>query len=282
MYNKGDQINTCLIALNSNLLIMIPVIMNARFFLSLSRITLPVATVLIMMIWAIPANAQQSIKAKKGSTQAVAIITRYDVKNFYQKQFSATLHNYVVFANKYQSNIMAELYIEQDSLSVFWVIERWASDNDYKKIHHVLSFKNIAALAKTALIKPASAISVVDIEPLPAKDWRKAPANGDEPLTVMLFVDAKPGTQDKFKDVYHVAMPQFRSERGVINYQLSQFKNDKTRFVTYEKFRNEDAFQYHLNFPPIQPVIDYLNTSIRKQPFQLGLHKLKIYRPPSY
>lgn len=90
----------------------------------------------------------------------------------------------------------------------------------------------------------------------------------------MLFVDAKPGTEKRFQQVYHAAMPQFRGEPGVINYQLSQLADDSTRFVTYEKFRSEEAFQYHLNFPPIQPVIDYLNTSIRQQPFQKGLHRL--------
>jgi quinol monooxygenase YgiN len=74
-------------------------------------------------------------------------------------------------------------------------------------------------------------------------------------------------------------MPQFRSEPGVINYQLSQLQEDSTRFVTYEKFRSEDAFQYHLNFPPIQPVIDYLNSSIKKQPFQTGLHRLIEFAP---
>ena len=101
----------------------------------------------------------------------------------------------------------------------------------------------------------------------------------DKPLTIMLFVDAKTGTADNFKTVYHTAMPQFRGEPGVINYQLSQLDEDSTQFVTYEKFRNEDAFQYHLNFPPIQPVIDYLNTSIKKQPFQTGLHRLKRFAP---
>ena len=90
----------------------------------------------------------------------------------------------------------------------------------------------------------------------------------------MLFVDSKVGTEANFKAVYHRAMPQFRSEPGVINYQLSQLEEDSSQFVTYEKFRNEDAFQYHLKFPPIQPVIDYLNTSIKKQPFQTGLHRL--------
>ena len=94
------------------------------------------------------------------------------------------------------------------------------------------------------------------------------------PIVIMLFVDSKKGTEDDFTKLYDTAMPKFRSEPGVITYGLSQFEDDRTQFVTYEKFRNEDAFKYHLNFPPIQPVLDYLNTSIKRQPFQTGLHRL--------
>ncbi len=63
----------------------------------------------------------------------------------------------------------------------------------------------------------------------------------------MLFVDAKAGTEANFKDVYHTAMPKFRSEPGVITYQLSQLEEDATQFVTFEKFRSNEAFQFHLN-----------------------------------
>jgi len=95
----------------------------------------------------------------------------------------------------------------------------------------------------------------------------------------MLFVDSKEGTQAEFKQTYHVAMPQFRSEPGVVTYQLSQVAGDDTKFVTFEKFRSPASFQYHLNFPPIQPVIDYLQTSIKQQPFQRGLHTLIEFAP---
>jgi quinol monooxygenase YgiN len=125
-------------------------------------------------------------------------------------------------------------------------------------------------------------IYVRDLEPLTKQQWSSVAGKQDQPLTIMLFVDAKPGTENNFKEVYHTAMPKFRSEPGVINYQLSQLEEDSTQFVTYEKFKNEDAFKYHLNFPPIQPVIDYLNTSIKKQPFQTGLHRLIEFAPATH
>jgi len=229
----------------------------------------------LMMIWlglnSLPAAAKEP---GKNNRETVVVLTKYDVKDGYREQFREALKNYVAQALTNQGNIMAEAYSGQEQPLVFWVIERWNSKSDFEKTGKMKPFKTIASLAENALSKPAQKIYLKDLEPLSKKQWRTDAGPSDKPLTIMLFVDAKPGTAHRFMKVYHEAMPRFRSEPGVINYQLSQLEEDSTRFVTYEKFRNEDAFQYHLNFPPIKPVIDYLNTSIRKQPFQAGLHRL--------
>src|SRR5262249_19175139 len=142
-----------------------------------------------------------------------------------------------------------------------------------------LQSKAIASLKGEALRTNAEVYHVTDLELISTKQWRRAARAGDHPLTMMLFVDSKEGTQEEFKATDHVAMPQFRSEPGVVSYQLSRVQGEDTMFVTYEKFRSQDAFQYHLNFPPIKPVLDYLHTSIKKQPFQTGLHTLVEFAP---
>jgi quinol monooxygenase YgiN len=114
---------------------------------------------------------------------------------------------------------------------------------------------------------------------LPKTAYRKTPKSSDQPFTVMLFVDAKKGTQHEFTQLYHEAMPQFRSEPGVVTYQLSQVKADDTKFITYEKFRSDAAFQDHLKLPAVEPVIGYLRTSIKQPPFEKGLHKLIEFAP---
>lgn len=219
------------------------------------------------------------VSAKAPNPETVVVLTKYDVKESYREQFQEALKNYVTQALVNQNNIMAEAYAEQEHPLVFWVIERWNGKSDFEKIRETKAFKTIAALAKSALSKPAQKIHLRDLEPLSKKQWRTVARASDKPLTIMLFVDAKRGTEKRFMEVYHEAMPRFRSEPGVINYQLSQLEEDSTQFVTYEKFRNEAAFQYHLNFPPIQPVIDYLHTSIKKQPFETGIHRLIAFAP---
>ncbi|WP_346317769.1 antibiotic biosynthesis monooxygenase family protein [Chitinophaga sp. YIM B06452] len=201
-----------------------------------------------------------------------AVLTRFEVKSGYEKTLRKTLQEYVKQAVARENNIMAEAYHEQEKPSVLWIIERWDSKSALQEMREGATggFKKIEGM----LAQPARTIYISDLEPLSKNEWRRPPEKEDEPITIMLFVDSKPGTEGTFRQVYHAAMPQFRSEPGVINYQLSQLEEDSTQFVTYEKFRSEDAFQYHLNFPPIKPVIDYLNTSIKSQPFQKGLHRL--------
>lgn len=212
------------------------------------------------------------------SSDEVAVLTRFDVKQGRISKYKKLIYKYVRQAIKRDGNIMAEAFYEQDSVSVLWIIERWSSRVAFERSRADKKFGLLQGLSSKESVQSLS-IYVKDLEPISKEQWRVLPGKADQPITIMLFVDSKPGTEKTFQTVYHIAMPQFRSEPGVINYQLSQLNTDSTRFVTYEKFRNEDAFQYHLKFPPIQPVIDYLNTSIKEQPFQKGLHRLIEFAP---
>ncbi|SEP40142.1 Quinol monooxygenase YgiN [Niastella yeongjuensis] len=227
-----------------------------------------------MLLGGIYVNAQ-----KTNRMEEVVVLTRYDVKNEHGKEFHELLSKYVKQAVSNKANIMAEAYYEIEDPAVMWLIERWSNQPVLEKMRSGEIFKQIGIFAERKLAQPVKTINVKDLEPLSKEAWRREPMKEDTPITIMLFVDSKAGTEGRFKEVYHTAMPQFRSEPGVINYQLSQLEEDSTQFVTYEKFRNEDAFRYHLNFPPIQPVIDYLNSSIKKQPFQAGLHRLIRFAP---
>lgn len=216
---------------------------------------------------------------KAQHSETVGKLTKFEVKAEYLDEFKDALSSYVKTSILKEGNIMSEAYFEKEKPSILWLIERWKNVKESEKFNSDSQAKKISSLAKKALTQPIKIIKVKDLEPLSKEEWRKVSKKEDDQLTIMLFVDAKQGTQQNFKDVYHVAMPQFRSEPGVVTYQLSEFENDPTQFVTYEKFRGDDAFQYHLKFPPIQPVIDYLNTSIKKQPFQDGIHNLIEFAP---
>lgn len=205
---------------------------------------------------------------------AVARLSRYELKPGYLAPFRKTLSDYVTLALTRESNIMAEAHYEQEDTTVLWLIERWNSREDMEQLS-----KTAISLDEAALAKPARIYMVTDLEPLTQQQWRRTTKTEDQQLTIMLFVDTKEGSQQHFKTIYHQAMPQFRSEPGVVTYQLSEIEGDNTLFVTYEKFRSKDAFSYHLNFPPIRPVVQFLETSIKNPPFQQGLHNLIEFAP---
>ena len=206
-------------------------------------------------------------------------LTQYHVKPSFREKFRQALSSYISSSLKAAGNIMAEAYYEETAPSILWLIERWSDRSFLDKNDGSPAAKNIMALTKDGLESPADVFFVQDLEPLPKAAYRKMPRAGDHPLTIMLFVDAKEGTEDNFKSLYHTAMPAFRNEPGVIAYQLSQVSADKTKFITYEKFRSQEAFQAHLKIPAVEPVIQYLRTSIKAPPFEKGLHRLVGFAP---
>ncbi|RYF93830.1 MAG: hypothetical protein EOO00_05895, partial [Chitinophagaceae bacterium] len=175
--------------------------------------------------------------------QHIARLTRYEVKPASQEDFRKAMSAHVVSSLKNPSNILSEAYHEEADTSVLWLIERWSSREALDRSDKERLYKSIDALAANALKQPVKKIFVKDLEPLSKQQWRTVAGKEDQPITIMLFVDAKPGTEPVFKKIYHTAMPAFRSEPGVINYQLSQLEEDSTQFVTYEKFRSEKGFQ---------------------------------------
>lgn len=212
-------------------------------------------------------------QSKRPSLVSVRL-TKYHVKPSFREKFWKALSKYVFSSLKASGNIMAEVYHEQEDSSLLWVVERWSGRSFLDKNDASPAAKHIAALTKDGLESPANIFLAQDLEPLPKAAYRKLPRASDHPLTIMLFVDAKEGTEDNFKTLYHAAMPAFRNEPGVVTYQLSQVSADKTKFITYEKFRSPEAFQDHLKVPAVEPVVRYLRTSIKEPPFEKGLHRL--------
>lgn len=210
------------------------------------------------------------------ATMAVKM-TQFEINASDEAKFRKALADYVNAAISHEANIMAEAHSEKDRPTLLWLIERWNSASDLETFQKSASAKALKTLVKSA--KATKFYDMKDVEPLTKKQWRAEAEKADQPMVILLFVDGKKGTEQDFKDKYKVAMPQFRSEPGVIAYGLSEMKSDATQFVTYEKFRGPGAFDYHLNFPPVKPILNYLETSIENPPFQNGLHTLVEFAP---
>lgn len=253
--------------------------MKTTTYKSITKKGFTIATAILLFMSG-NAKAQNSIKIKtKVLTEAISKMTMYEVKPEQVTLFRETLKVYVKHSITSKDNIMTEAFYEQNKPNTLWLIERWNDKTQLERFSETSESKSLEVLSKKALIKPSKIYYVKDLEPLTKEQWRKSSKKEDDQLVIILFVDVKKGTEKEFKDLYHITMPQFRSEPGVVTYQLSEIDGDETQFVTYEKFRSNDAFQYHLHFPPIKPVIEYLETKIKTAPFQNGLHNLIEFAP---
>ncbi|MBJ6110342.1 antibiotic biosynthesis monooxygenase [Hymenobacter sp. BT523] len=224
-------------------------------------------------------SSPQAAAPPSASTAPVARLTSYHVKPAQQDAFRQALSEYVAGALQSTGNIMAEAYAERDKAGVLWLVERWETQTHLEAHQKSSPAAAISRLAAEALEAPAETLAVQDLEPLAKEAWQRAPNPDDQPMTVMLFVDAKPGTGAEFKKRYHAAMPQIRGEAGVVTYQLTQIEGAADKFITYEKFRSEQALQDHLKFPFLAPILDFLHSSITNPPFEQGLHKLTELAP---
>lgn len=231
-----------------------------------------------------PFSAPVEVKPGKWDTPRTASsvivkVTRYPLSSGHGNELNKALDDYVTAALAQKDNLMAEAYLDRENPDILWLIERWNDQSSYDSFLKTGSSKSLASLIPQLTKGPTETKTYQDLEPQSRQAWRKQPDPEDQPFTVMLFVDAMTGTQDEFIRRYHVAMPKFRGEKGVVTYGLSQNIEDPTKFITYEKFRGEEGFQYHLKFEPVKPVLDFLDHSIKSPPFQKGIHNLILFSP---
>ena len=204
--------------------------------------------------------------------EPATVLTQYHVKASYQDKFREVLSEYTLSSLREAGNIMAEAYYERGDVCVMWIIERWSSHTFYKKNKKSTAAKAVGALIKIGMAGPVETFFLQELELFSKEISPNA-------LTIMLFVDVKAGTENQFKSINHDIMSALPDDPGVLLYQVNQIANHKTRFVVYNKFRNWDTFQYHLKEPALEPVMKFLQTSIKEPPFEKGYHHLIPFAP---
>lgn len=207
------------------------------------------------------------------------VLTQYHVKVAYRDNFLKALSMYTFSSIGAAGNITAAAYYEKGDTCTMWIIERWSNRTFYKKNKRTAAAKVVSALTKIGLASPVETIFIRDMEFLSKEGALNTSRTHHEPITVMLFVDVKEDTENHFKSINDVLLSAFLNEPGMLTFQLSQLSYHKTRFVVYKKFRDWDAFRYHLKDPALEPVIKFLQTSIKEPPLEKGYHRLIQFAP---
>ena len=68
-------------------------------------------------------------------------------------------------------------------------------------------------------------------------------------LTVTGFMTIQPGTEQSLLPQIDALVAKTRAEPGCINYDFLQHRTEPHRFVFYENFKDQEAFDYHFAQP---------------------------------
>lgn len=73
--------------------------------------------------------------------------------------------------------------------------------------------------------------------------------------TVIVTLDAKPGMEDAARQSLLDLVPPTRQEAGCIDYHLHECNGQPGRFVLYENWASEAAWEEHMQMPYLQDAL---------------------------
>ncbi|MCF6405209.1 antibiotic biosynthesis monooxygenase [Chitinophaga filiformis] len=216
----------------------------------------------------------------RGSDRAVVIVlTKYHAKTAYQHEFLEGLSAYVFSSLEATGNIMSEAFYEKGDFCIMWVMERWGNYDFYKKNRRSSEAGVVRHLAKTGLITAVETVFLKDLLLFSLARSRNPLKENDRQITVMLFIEVKSGAKNYFRSIKQAIISVFRDKPGMLHFQLSRVRCFRRRFIVCKKFRDWDAFQYHLKDPALQPVITFLQSAVKEPPYEKGYHHLIQFAP---
>lgn len=89
-------------------------------------------------------------------------------------------------------------------------------------------------------------------------------------LSVIAYVEAKPGKEEHVKNCLSSLVEPTRQEEGCFNYDLHQSTDNPALFVFYENWTCKAALDAHLETPHVKGFIDQADTLLAK-PIEITL-----------
>ncbi|MBM9616740.1 antibiotic biosynthesis monooxygenase [Desulfobulbus rhabdoformis] len=83
-------------------------------------------------------------------------------------------------------------------------------------------------------------------------------------LSVVAYVEAKPGMEEKVKSCLQALLEPTRQEEGCFNYDLHQSDDNPTLFVFYENWTSKAALEAHLETPHVRAFTDQADTLLAR------------------
>jgi len=94
----------------------------------------------------------------------------------------------------------------------------------------------------------------------------------NQPVTVVVHLKAKAGMEEKVKQELSKLLAPTRLERGSINYDMHQSKDDPSLFLFYENWESEEDLKIHFESSHIKSWLK-LADELLAEPLDLKLWK---------
>ncbi len=94
----------------------------------------------------------------------------------------------------------------------------------------------------------------------------------NQPVTVVVHLKAKAGMEERVKQELSKLLAPTRAEKGCINYDMHQSKDDPSLFLFYENWESETDLKIHFESPHIKTWLTLADVLLA-EPLDLKLWK---------
>jgi quinol monooxygenase YgiN len=88
----------------------------------------------------------------------------------------------------------------------------------------------------------------------------------DSNVLLVARFKAKSGKEEEVQNILESVVEPTRAEEGCLFYHLHRVKEDEGHFLFYECFRDEEAFQFHVETPYIKGFLDRQDELLAEPP----------------
>lgn len=76
-----------------------------------------------------------------------------------------------------------------------------------------------------------------------------------KPFTMAVRLSVQPGMEEKFEAAFATAVKPTRQEKGCLAYELSRDAKTPTQYLAYERWRDLEGLDAHLNAPHFKTLV---------------------------
>lgn len=197
------------------------------------------------------------------NTNFVTLLVTFNTKPEFTEQFKEALLHDVQNARKESGNVTMELYQHNEKQNVFYFFERWQSKEALDEHFEKPYTKTVFELSQKALTTPMEIEYLDDFSPLPKSEMKK-PLSSDNPIDLVVLFEVKPEKIEVFEKQFEKSVIHSRPEQGNILFHIHKVKDRATNYVLYERWRNQEALDFHFAQPYTVELFEMFKTALVK------------------